>query len=104
MTTYENMVLNETFKREGSSKIEWGRQHSDQSVFPLDSQEYAKLSDLKSKVADLCDLQPTPVSMVRPARKVHGHHVRSLPCSTLGALKNPIKSVPCAGNAQSHQE
>ena len=27
------------------------------------------LQELKSKVGDLCDLQPTPASMLRPARK-----------------------------------
>jgi len=69
-TTYENMVLKETHHREKASQIEWGRQHaSEASVFPLESQQFAKLSSLRNQVADLCDLQPTPVSMPRPARK-----------------------------------
>ena len=70
-TTYENMVLREMHKREGSSKKDWGRQHApDASVFELESHEFARLESLKDKVADLCDLQPTPASMVRPPRKV----------------------------------
>ena len=70
-TTYENMVLNEMHKKETKSQVEWGRQHaSDASVYPLDSMENARLHRLQKEVADLCDLQPTPASMVRPARKV----------------------------------
>jgi len=69
-TTYENQVLNETFRREKASQIEWGRQNApDSSIYELDSEKFARLSTLKSKVADLCDLQPTPASMVRPPRK-----------------------------------
>ena len=69
-TTYENMVLRETHRRETASKISWGLQHaSESSVFNLESQEFARLDNLKKNVADLCDLQPTPASMVRPPRK-----------------------------------
>jgi hypothetical protein len=69
-TTYENMVLKEAIDQEAGSKKKWGRSHFESSVFPIDSEEYAKLDSLKSKVADLCDLQPTPSSMLRPQRKV----------------------------------
>lgn len=76
MTTFEAMVLNETFKRESSSKVSWAQQHASEApfatkpCFPLDSQEYQKIDNFRSKVADLCDLQPTPVGMLRPKRKV----------------------------------
>jgi len=75
MTTFEAMVLNETFKRESSSKVSWAQQHASEApfatkpCFPLDSQEYQKIDNFRSKVADLCDLQPTPVGMLRPKRK-----------------------------------
>ena len=70
-TTYENMVLKETHRREKMSQIQWGTNNAgDVTLFPMESVEYAKLNTLKHKVADLCDLQPTPVSMVRPPRKV----------------------------------
>ena len=69
-TTYENMVVKETQHREEASKKEWGIQHgSDSMLYPMDSVQFAKLSKLKDDVADLCDLQPTSSSMVRPARK-----------------------------------
>ena len=65
------MVLNETFRHEKSSQMEWGRQNAnDSTVFPMDSERFAKLDTLKNQVADLCDLQPTPAAMVRPKRKV----------------------------------
>lgn len=69
-TTYENMVLSETMRHEKNSQKDWGKQHAETRTFPLDSQQYANLEALKEKVADLCDLQPTPASMVRPPRKV----------------------------------
>ena len=70
-TTYENMVLNEAHKREKSSQCEWGRQHGGEAtIFPMDTVEFAKMNSLKMQVADLCDQQPTPASMVRPPRKV----------------------------------
>ena len=70
-TTYENMVLNETHKREKNAGREWGKQNAgDITVYGMDTQEYANLEHLKAKVSDLCDLQPTPASMVRPPRKV----------------------------------
>ena len=70
-TTYENMVLREMHKRETDSKKEWGLQHgSETTLYPLDSLEHQRLEQLKDKVADLCDLQPTQASMVRPPRKV----------------------------------
>ena len=70
-TTYENMVLNEAHKQEHNAKTEWGRQHGgDATIYPMDSVEFAKLDSLKSKVADLCDMQPTPAAMLRPPRKV----------------------------------
>ena len=70
-TTYENMVLREMHRHEHQSKKEWGKQHApDSSVFGLDTSEFARLEGLKEKVADLCDLQPTPAAMVRPPRKV----------------------------------
>ena len=75
-TTYENMVLKETHKREGMSQKEWGKQHAgDITVYGMDTLEYANLDTLKSKVSDLCDLQPTPASMVRPPRKVRAAHL-----------------------------
>ena len=70
-TTYENMVLREMHRHEGQSKKEWGKQHAaDSTVFGLETSEFARLETLKEKVADLCDLQPTPAAMVRPPRKV----------------------------------
>jgi len=70
-TTYENMVLREMHRHEHQSKKEWGKQHApDSTVFGLETHEFARLESLKEKVADLCDLQPTPASMVRPPRKV----------------------------------
>ena len=75
-TTFETQVYNETIRREGKSKLSWSQQHAEDApfaprpVFPLNSQEHARLDKLKNKVADLCDLQPTPVSMLRPPRKV----------------------------------
>jgi len=69
-TTYENMVLREMHRHEHQSKKEWGKQHAaDSTVFGLETSEFARLEGLKEKVADLCDLQPTPASMVRPPRK-----------------------------------
>ena len=62
-TTYENMVINEVIKRETSSKVEWGLQHgSESTLYPLDSMEHVRLEQLKDKVADLVDLQPTQAS------------------------------------------
>ena len=70
-TTYENMVLREMHRHEHTSKKEWGKQHAaDSTVFGLETSEFARLEGLKEKVADLCDLQPTPAAMVRPPRKV----------------------------------
>lgn len=77
-TTYENMVMKEQIDREAKSKVEWGIQQASCKdvmpnggpIFALDSKEHAKLDSLRSKVADLCDLQPTPAPMVRPPRKV----------------------------------
>lgn len=70
-TTYENMVLREMHRHEHQSKKEWGKQHAaDSTVFGLETSEFARLEGLKEKVADLCDLQPTPAAMVRPPRKV----------------------------------
>jgi hypothetical protein len=70
-TTYENMVLNETFKREGASKRNWGTNNcGDTMIFPMETVEFGKLEGLKEQVADLCDLQPTQASMKRPPRKV----------------------------------
>ena len=64
------MVINEVIKRETSSKVEWGLQHgSESTLYPLDSMEHVRLEQLKDKVADLVDLQPTQASMVRPPRK-----------------------------------
>ena len=77
-TTYENMVLNEAHKREKTSQMEWGRQHGgEKTIFPMDSVEFAKMDSLKSRVSDLCDLQPTPASMVRPPRKVRATRANS---------------------------
>lgn len=74
-TTYENMVLNEAHKKEHKGKKEWGRQHgSEKTVFEMDSREYERLEALKKNVSDLCDLQPTQASMVRPPRKVRSTH------------------------------
>ena len=76
MTTFETMVLNETIRREGESKLQWTQQHASEApfaarpCFSLTSKEHQKMAALKEKVADLCDLQPTPVSMKRPPRKV----------------------------------
>ena len=37
-TTYENMVLQEVFKREHSSKVDWARQHANENtVYEMDS-------------------------------------------------------------------
>ena len=70
-TTYECMVLGEMHKREKDSKKEWGLQHgSETTLYPLDSFEHVRMEQLKDKVADLVDLQPTQASMVRPPRKV----------------------------------
>jgi hypothetical protein len=70
-TTYENMVLRETHKRELASKRDWGNQHgSDIQLMPMDTAEFVRLEQLRTKVSDLCDLQPTPANMVRPERKV----------------------------------
>ena len=77
-TTYENMVMEEQINREAKSKVEWGIQQaqckdvmpSGGPIFALDSKEHVKLDGLRNKVADLCDLQPTPAPMVRPPRKV----------------------------------
>ena len=70
-TTYENMVLKEAIDAEANSKVSWGQQHgSERVIFPMDTEQFAKLDKLKERVADLCDLQPTQASMVRPPRKV----------------------------------
>ena len=70
-TTYKNMVLKEAIDAEANSKVSWGQQHgSDRVIFPMDTEQFAKLDKLKERVADLCDLQPTQASMVRPPRKV----------------------------------
>ena len=76
MTTFETLVFNETIRRESKSKLSWSQQHAEDApyaprpAFPLDSQEHARLDKFREKVADLCDLQPTSASMVRPPRKV----------------------------------
>merc|ERR1712216_614666 len=88
------MVLKETHHREKASQIEWGRQHaSEKSVFPLDSQEFAKLDNLRSKVSDLCDLQPTPVSMARPARKDMLKDLRSELVAALGDVESELEQL-----------
>ncbi len=70
-TTYENMVLNESHKREKTSKRDWGKNNcGDTMIFPMETAEFCRMEKLKEQVADLCDLQPTSASMVRPPRKV----------------------------------
>ena len=105
-TTYENMVLNEAHRREHKSKAEWGRQHAGDILpmaYPMDSLEFARLEKLKSKVADLVDLQPTPASMVRPPRKVRAHSARRAPPTPFALLDQFIfprtqlcTLLPCA--------
>ena len=71
-TTYENMVLKEAIDAEANSKVSWGQQHgSDRVIFPMDTEQFARAGQTQGEsVADLCDLQPTQASMVRPPRKV----------------------------------
>ena len=61
----------EKIKRENDSKIEWTRLNAKEvTTYDIDDIKNLRLKQLTEKVADLCDLQPTPVSMVRPPRKV----------------------------------
>ena len=61
----------EKIKRENDSKIEWTRLNAKEvTTYDIDDIKNLRLKQLTEKVADLCDLQPTPASMVRPPRKV----------------------------------
>lgn len=62
-------------------------------MFPLDSQEFAKLDKLRSKVSDLCDLQPTPVSMARPARKEMLKELRGELVAALGDVESQLEEL-----------
>ena len=60
----------EKIKRENDSKIEWTRVNAKEvTTYDIDDIKNLRLKQLTEKVADLCDLQPTPASMVRPPRK-----------------------------------
>ena len=60
----------EKIKRENDSKIEWTRLNAKEvTTYDIDDIKNLRLKQLTEKVADLCDLQPTPASMVRPPRK-----------------------------------
>ena len=70
-TTLECMQLEEQHKREGAMRKNWAKTNcSETLVYNPSSEKAVRLSALKEQVADLCDLQPTPASMVRPQRKV----------------------------------
>tara|TARA_B110001452_G_scaffold110021_1_gene91275 strand:- start:2840 stop:3082 length:243 start_codon:yes stop_codon:yes gene_type:complete len=74
MNDLQRRQVEETLRREDKSKAEWALQNAEEAgritLFRLDDEKNVKLHQLKEKVADLCDLQPTPASMVRPPRKV----------------------------------
>jgi Lon protease-like protein len=70
-TVLENMQLSESIKGEQSSKKAWAKQNAaEKLIYQPESDKLMRLEALKNEVADLCDLQPTPASMVRPPRKV----------------------------------
>jgi len=69
-TVLENMQLAETHHREIASKKSWAKSNAAEKVlYKAESEKSSRLEALKSEVADLCDLQPTPASMLRPPRK-----------------------------------
>lgn len=74
MNDLQRRQVEETLRREDKSKAEWALQNAEEAgritLYRLDDEKNVKLHQLKEKVADLCDLQPTPASMVRPPRKV----------------------------------
>ena len=93
-TTYENQVLNETFKRENNSRKEWTAQHAgEQMVYPPGSQKMNKLDALKASVSDLCDLQPTPSSMVRPPRKEMLKTLKAELTAALGDVESELDEM-----------
>ena len=80
-TVLENMQTQETLKREIDSRKEWAKNHAqDALIFPPESEKNVRLRELKAQVADLCDLQPTPASMLRPPRKVRSRSPQR-PCT-----------------------
>ena len=98
MTTYESMVMDEVIKREADSKVEWGLQHASEThptavLFPLDSFENRRLEQLKEKVSDLCDLQPTPAVMVRPKRREMLKELRSELASSLEDVEAELERL-----------
>ena len=74
MNDLQRRQVEETQNREIKSKAEWAKQHAEEAgritIYRLDDEKNLRLHQLKEQVADLCDLQPTPASMVRPPRKV----------------------------------
>ena len=73
MNDLQRRQVEELQHREIKSKAEWAKQHAEEagkiSCFRIDDEKHARLHSLKEAVADLCDMQPTPVSMLRPPRK-----------------------------------
>ena len=97
-TVYESMVMDEVIKREADSKVEWGLQHASEThptavLFPLDSFENRRLEQLKEKVSDLCDLQPTPAVMVRPKRREMLKELRSELASSLEDVEAELERL-----------
>ena len=102
-TTYENMVLREMHRHEHQSKKSWGTQHApDHSVFGLETQEFARLDALKDQVADLCDLQPTPASMVRPPRKEALKTLRAELAKSLSDVETQLEALGGSASTVSH--
>ena len=101
-TTYENMVLNEMHKREHDSQKEWGRQHAENaSVYHLASAQQQRLEKLKSQVADLCDLQPTPSSMLRPPRKDMLKSLRAELATALSDVESELDAIGGSASTKS---
>lgn len=106
-TTFETMVMTETIESEKKSKKLWQLQNAAEApfaprpIFPLDSHEHVRIEQLRSKVSDLCDLQPRPASMKRPPRKVRSDLVRlPLPCVHQLTLVRVCR-LPCSPSSRS---
>ena len=101
MTSYDAAVYRETLRKENNSKAEWIKQHgSDKKVFAPDSSQAFKLRSLKDHVADLCDLQPTPVSLVRPPKK---EMLQLLRHDLVGALADIESEIEAIGGSVSQR-
>ena len=60
-----------------------------------------RLLELKEKVADLCDLQPTPASMVRPPRKEMLSNLRGELAAALADVEEELDAMGGSVTAKS---